>query len=184
MSPPQRHICRTFHIDTNRVNARSCLVNMNKLEEWHQDDVISIEMSSMAQSEAAVGDDQKRKSKAYGYIYNEDIPSTPGEKRRLQEIAAILFPGGEKSENERNDVKVVFTAMKYEAILITNDGASKRQPGGILGNRERLKRFGIKILTDEEAVRLVQDLIHKRDERTRCYCERTGEALPDWVGKD
>ena len=184
MSPPARHICRIFHIDANRLNARLCLSNMNKLEKWHEDGVITIEMSEVAQSEAASGGDLKRKSKAYGYIFTKTLAGTPDEKSRLHAIEGILFPDGAKAENERNDVAVVFNAMKYEAILITNDGDSKRQPRGILGNRQKLKRLRAEILTDEEAVQLVRDLIKKRDERTRRYCERVGEALPDWVAKD
>ena len=184
MSQPERHICRTFHIDTNRVNARSCLANMNKLEKWHKDDVITLAMSEVAQSEAAAGGDQNRKSKAYGYIFTETLASTPNEKKRLREIEGILFPAGAQSENERNDVAVVFNAIKYEAILISNDGDSRRQPGGMLGNRQELKRLGAEILNDEEAVQLVRGLIKKRDERTRRYCERAGKPLPDWAGKD
>lgn len=157
---------------------------MNKLEKWHKDDVITLAMSEVAQSEAAAGGDQNRKSKAYGYIFTETLASTPNEKKRLQEIEGILFPAGAQSENERNDVAVVFNAIKYEAILITNDGDSRRQPGGMLGNRQALKRLGAEILNDEEAVQLVRDLIKKRDERIRQYCERTGKLLPDWAGKD
>lgn len=184
MGQPERHICRTFHVDANRVNARLCLSNMNKLEKWHKEGVITVEISEVAQSEAAAGDNPMRKSKAYEYVFTETLASTSGEKKRLQEIEGILFPAGAQSENERNDVWIVFNAIKYEAILITNDGDSKRQPGGMLGNREGLKRLGAKILNDEEAVQLVRHLIKKRDERTRRYCERVGEALPDWVGKD
>lgn len=157
---------------------------MNKLEKWHRDDVITIIMSEVAQKEASVGDDPARKSKAYEYIFTETLASTSGEKNRLQEIEKILFPAGAQSKNERNDVQVVFNAIKYEAILVTNDGGSKRQPGGILGNRENLQKLGAKILTDAEAVQLVQELIEKRDERARKHSERTGELLPDWVGKD
>lgn len=126
MSQPERHICRTFHIDANRVNARLCLVNMNRLEKWHKDGVITIEMSSVAQSEAAAGGDHNRKSKAYEYIFTETHASTSGEKKRLQEIEGILFPAGARLDSERNDVSIVFNAIKYDAILITNDGGSSR----------------------------------------------------------
>jgi predicted nucleic acid-binding protein len=184
MSQPERHICRTFHIDANRVNARSCLANMNKLERWHKDGVITLEMSEIAQSEAAVGSDQNRKSKAFEYIFAETLASTADEKKRLQEIEGILFSSGARSGRERNDVQIVFSAIKYEAILVTNDGDSRRQPRGMLGNREKLKKLGVEILRDDEAVRLVQDLIKKRDERTCLYCERQKIPVPDWIGND
>jgi hypothetical protein len=184
MHQPNRHICRMFHIDTNKVNARSCLVNMNRLEKWHEDDVITLAMSEVAQSEAAAGGDRNRKSKAHDYVFTGTHSRTQSEKTLLREIERVLFPSGVKSENEGNDVAIVFNAIKYGAILITNDGGSKRQPGGILGNRHKLKSLGAKILTDEEAVQLVQDLVKKRDERMRLYCERAKIPLPDWVGND
>lgn len=184
MTQPDRHVCLIFHIDANRVNSRSSLANMNRLEQWDKDDVIMIVMPEVAQREAAAGNDPARRSKAYGHIFTESLPSTSGERKLLQEIEKILFPAGAQSENERNDVDVVFNARKYRRILITNDGGSKRQPGGMLGNREELKKLGAQILTDDEAVKLVQDRIKKRDERAKWYSERTGESLPDWVGKD
>jgi phosphoglycolate phosphatase-like HAD superfamily hydrolase len=184
MFKPERYVCKIFQIDANRVNSRFSLANMNRLEQWKKDDVIMIHMSEVAQREAAAGNDQARRSKAYGYIFTESLPDTPGERDLLREIEKILFPAGVRSENERNDVDVVFNARKYGRILITNDGGSKRQPGGMLGNREKLKELGVVIMTDEEAVRLVEDLILKRDKRARWHSERTGEPLPDWVGKD
>ncbi len=184
MWQPDRHICRTFHIDTNRVNARSCLESMNRLERWHEDDVITLVMSEVAQLEAAAGADHKRKSKAHGYVFTETRADTPSEMTLLREIERILFPSGALLENERNDVAIVFNAIKYEAILITNDGGSKRQPGGILGNRGKLKTIGARIFTDEEAVQVVLDLIKTRDENARRYCELAKKPVPEWVGKD
>ena len=67
----------------------------------------------------------------------------------------------------------------------TNDGGSRRQPGGILGNREKLlSQLGIQVLTDEEAVRLIRELIEERDSRERERSSITGQPLPQWVGRD
>lgn len=184
MWQPDRHICRTFHIDTNRVNARSSLASMNGLEKWHEDDVITLAMSEVAQAEAAAGGDRNRKSKVYGYVFTGTQALTSSENNLLREIERILFPLGAQWENERNDVAIVFNAIKYRALLVTNDGGSKRQPGGILGSRNKLKILGAKIFTDEEAVKFVRNLIEKRDKNVRLYCERIGKPIPDWVGKD
>lgn len=184
MWQPDRHICRTFHIDTNRVNARSCLESMNRLERWHEDDVITLVMSEVAQLEAAADGDHRRKSKAQGYVFTETQAHTQSEKTLLREVERGLFPAGVQSENEQNDVAIVFNAIKYGALLITNDGGSRRQPGGILGNRDKLKKLGSQIFTDEEAVKLVRELIQKRDENSRLYCELNRKPIPDWVGKD
>ena len=157
---------------------------MNRLERWHKKGVITLVMSVVAQSEATAGGDHNRKSKAYEYVFTETQASTSGEKKLLQEIEDILFPSGARLESERNDVEIVFNAIKYEATLIANDGESKRQPGGMLGNLQILKSLGAEILSDEEAVELVRELIKKRDENARRYCVQVKKPLPDWVGKD
>ena len=69
-------------------------------------------------------------------------------------------------------------------MLITDDGGSKQQPGGILGNRERLSSLGIQVMRDYEAVEFVKHKIIERDESARRIASRTGEPLPTWIGKD
>ena len=81
-------------------------------------------------------------------------------------------------------VPYLFNAHKYERILITDDGGSKRQPGGIIGNREKLSSLGIKILRDHEAVELVRQKIIERDNRARRIASLTGKPLPEWIGSD
>jgi hypothetical protein len=65
--------------------------------------------------------------------------------------------------NEANDVEIAFNANKYGAILVTADGGSRRQPGGILGNRVALARLGVQVMSDGEAVALVREKIQERD---------------------
>jgi hypothetical protein len=125
------------------------------------------------------GEDQ-----AYAYIATETLANTPHEKLLLHNIERVLFPAGARTRSERNDAEIVFNSIKYEAILITQDGNSNRQPGGILGNRDKLKKLGANILTDGEAVRFVEDMIRKRDDVARKICEQMGEPLPEWVGED
>lgn len=79
---------------------------------------------------------------------------------------------------------MVFNARKYDAVLVTADGASKSQPGGILGNRDALKKLGITVMTDVEAVALVDGAIQRRDDAARFAQKLTGEAPPEWVGRD
>jgi hypothetical protein len=67
---------------------------------------------------------------------------------------------------------------------VTNDGGSRRQFGGILGNRDKLQELGVQVLTDDEAVELVEELIRERDDRERTNSSITGQPLPEWVGKD
>jgi hypothetical protein len=172
-----------FMIDANRINASGRLQHMNQLEGWWLNRVVSIQMAEPAQQEAARGS-RDRARKAYGYIYSKTMARTAEEMDLLREIESILFPGGARTEGERRDVEIVFNARKYLCILVTNDGASRRQPGGILGNRDRLRALGIHVCTDEEAVALVRVLLDRRDDLERERSQVTGEPLPDWVGRD
>lgn len=157
---------------------------MNKLEQWTEDDVIAMDISEVAQLEALAGDDLKRQSKACKYIAIETLANSSYEKALVHKIKTVLFAARACTRAEHSDVEIIFNSIKYEAILITQDGNSKRQPGGILGNRDKLKKLGANILTDEEAVRLVEDMIRKRDDMARKLCEQMGEPLPEWVDKD
>lgn len=179
-----RSVYRSFHIDANRINARGRLEHMNQLERWRRDGIISIEMSEVAQTEAIAGASPQRASKARTHIYTKTLATTSQEQQRLRDIEKILFPNGVRSPGEQNDVEIVFNAIKYDEILVTDDGGSRRQPGGILGNREVLAKLGARILTDEEAVSLVRRLIEERDARIRRCCERDGTPVPAWVGND
>jgi len=172
-----------FHIDANRINAAAKLESMNQLERWRAAGVIDIEMAEPAQNEAMRGS-SARAEKAMNYIYAQAMAGTAGEKELLRKIEGILFPNGAKTANELRDVEIVFIAGKYDCILVTNDGASRSQPGGILGNREKLAKLRIKVCTDEEAVAVVRERIARRDEYLRAKSRRIGTPLPAWVGCD
>lgn len=184
MEMPKRDLPLSFHIDTNCINARESLPNMNQLESWHNDGVIYIEISQKAQDEASQGKSVDRARKANNYIYTETLARTPREREFLRKISNILFPTGIQKSNQWNDVEIVFNAWKNQCILITNDGGSKRQPGGILGNQKRLAQLGIRVMSDSEAVNKVKEAIKKRDDRATRRASKSGEELPDWVGKD
>ncbi len=158
---------------------------MNKLEKWERDDLITIIISGKVLEESRKGGNRQRSQKAVGGVFT--IPTSPNNEEIdiLRKIEKILFPDGAKNINEKNDVDIVFDAWKYPAILITADGDSKRQACGILGNKQKLKNIlDIDVMTDKEAVELVETKIKKRDERYRRIELETGQKLPSWVGKD
>jgi hypothetical protein len=64
----ERYVWLEFHIDANRINARKNLKYMNILEYWNKNDVIFMEMSEVAQKEAADGGNPDRFEKAYTYF--------------------------------------------------------------------------------------------------------------------
>jgi hypothetical protein len=184
MDLPERYVCLDFLIDTNRINARRGLKSMNILERWHDSDVISIEMAEVAQDEVAESGDSNRTEKAYTYTATQTLADSSEERMLLNQIKAILVPHGLKTKNELNDIEIVFNAYKYYCILITDDGGSRRQPGGILGNRDRLAALGIQVMHDYEAVELVKQKIIKRDLLARKIASAERKPLPDWVDVD
>jgi hypothetical protein len=159
----KRYVGKTFCFDTNRINSREKLEYMNQLEKWKKDGVILMGMSDVAQTEVIASRDEKMINKTFGYTFSIADKTSSTDKNLLREIEAILFPVGVKDQNQMNDVVIVFNAWKWSSILITADGGSKTQPGGILGNREKLKRLGIEVMTDRDAVLLVKKMIKDRD---------------------
>src|SRR5262249_53974748 len=158
--------------------------NMNQLETWHEAGVILMHMSNVAQSEARAGRDGARSKKAISYIFALTKITTDGERHDLRAIERGLFPRRARNQNEGNDVEIVFNAKKYGAVLVTADGGSRRQPGGILGRRAELARLGIVVMTDAEAVAHVREKIEERDSRMRLRAQLDGTPIPAWVGQD
>ena len=131
-----RELSVIFHIDTNRINSRGTLANMNKLEHWADQGLILLCMSKVAHEEARAGGDQVRASKALASVFSETMADTPDERNRLAAIEAILFPSGAQTQNQRNDVEIAFNAGKYGAFLVTADGH-------LLAHRSELGQLGI-----------------------------------------
>jgi hypothetical protein len=179
-----RELALHFQLDTNRINSRGRLEFVNRLESWARTGLIEILLSQPAHEEASAGMDQARRSKAYAYIFTLDMFENPDETSLRRQLEATLFPGGAITVAERNDVRIVAHARKHMAHLVTADGGSKRQPGGILGRRAELAALGVSVMTDEEAVCLVEAKIRRRDEGAVRLAQVTGEPVPDWVGKD
>jgi hypothetical protein len=172
-----------FHIDTNRINARGKLDAMNQLEKWKKDGVILINMSGISFKEALVGNNPARTEKAFEHIFTTTDTSIDKNHLLYKRIESTIFPDGVKDQNEENDVKIVYEAAHYQAILVTDDGNSQTQHGGILGHREAL-RDAVQIMRDYEAVAFVREKLAERDNHTRKAAEASGAYIPDWVGKD
>lgn len=181
---PERDVFRDFTIDANCINARQCMPAMNRLETWAKNGVIRIEAAAVSRDEAGAGGDLRRYRKTYQYVATDTCLTTDEDVAAWQQINQALFPGGASTQNEQNDVEIVFNAWQRRIILITTDGASKSQPGGILGNRDDLSSLHIAIMTPDEAVAHIEERIALRDHLAREWSRKTGEPLPDWVGQD
>ena len=166
-----------FHIDANLINARQKLSAVNQLEKWFADGVILISMSATAYGEARTGGNEIRTRKANQHIFTTTAAIKPPEAA-YKNVETILSPNGAQNENQRNDVRIVCEAEKYGAILVTSDGSSKTQSGGILGDRNKLKSL-VSILSPDDAVEFVRQKIQERDELNVALVEEFGGALPD-----
>jgi hypothetical protein len=112
-----------------------------------------------------------------GYIYSLSFEREPNAQKMQAQIAEILFPRGFHKKSDVNDVRIVYNALHYEYILVTADRV-------ILKNREALACLGLRVITDAEAVVLVEQAIQERDSEAREDAAATGETLPPWVGRD
>ncbi|MCX5888672.1 MAG: hypothetical protein NTY36_04385 [Deltaproteobacteria bacterium] len=168
-----------LYIDTNLINARQKLPTVNQLEKWFKDEVILINLPSTAYGEALAGNNAMRTRKANQQIYTLTTSYDP----LYSKVESALFPEGAHNDNQRNDVKIVCDAAKNVAILVTGDGGSKTQPGGILGNRDKLRNV-VRILSPDEAVAFVREKIRERDEFNKQIAEQFGYELPPWTGLD
>jgi hypothetical protein len=176
-----------FHLDANLINAKQKLEAVNKLERWRDDDVICLAMAGVAHAEAQAGagvNAEARKSKAALHIFTINDAGEAKEDDTYARVERILWDEA-TDDNQANDVEVVCEAIKWHAILVTNDGGSKSQPGGILGNREKLYQyFGVLIYRPEEAVQFIRSKVAERDEFNVQVAAQTGQAAPEWTGQD
>lgn len=176
-----------FHLDANLINAKQKLEAVNQLERWRDDDVICLAMAGVAHTEAQAGagaNAEARKSKAGSHIFTINDAGQAEEDDTYARVEKILWDEA-TDNNQANDVEVVCEAIKWHAILVTNDGGSKSQPGGILGNREKLYQcFGVLIYRPEEAVQFIRSKVAERDEFNAQVAALTGQPAPEWTGQD
>jgi hypothetical protein len=171
-----------FHVDTNLINARQKLAAVNQLEKWRDDEVILINMSSTAHVEAQADGNAIRTRKANQFIFTATAPMDSADEL-FKKVEDAFFPNGASNENQRNDVRIGCEAVNYGAILVTGDGGSKSQPGGILGNRHKLKGV-VTVFSPEEAVNFVREKIRERDKFNLEFVRKFGGTIPEWTGLD
>lgn len=152
---------RLFHVDTNLLNAKQRLHEMNELEKMADEGKIMLNWSSTAQSEALNNESQNLKRKAHTHIYtindeDDEFPPTPSKIQN--EIFKIMEISSQSSQNDINDALIICEAHKFGAILISNDGASRSQAKGILGRRNELKDY-VQVVTPSEALEIANRCI-------------------------
>jgi hypothetical protein len=176
-----------FHLDANLINARQENDAVNHLEKWKTDGVICLAMAGVAHAEAQAGKGTgalARQRKAATHLFTISDAGEVQEDETFTKVEKILW-GKAKNDNQANDVAIVCEAIKWHAILVTNDGDSSSQKGGILGYRDALhEQFGIEIYRPEEAVAFIKKKIAERDARNTEISWITGIPVPLWSGQD
>lgn len=181
-----RRLRQPFIVDTNRANTRRQLFAMNKLQQWKSDGVIRLNYTFEIQRELERCRNPKFReaSHALGVLFARSC-SAIEEKEQRDKIAGIIFPNGLKDNTDRVDVDTIRVAQLWGAIVITDDGASKRQPGGLLGATLRLHReVGVKVIRDVDAEGMVSRLINQRDQLEIFEAAFEKRTVADWCGKD
>lgn len=158
------HLELCFFLDANCVNARQRVQALNELEQWRERGAITLIYSNTTHAEAAFGN-PRREEKVSDFTWTELNES--GENPEVHRaIEAILYPVGPKNQNEKNDVLAVYQAERLRWPLITLDGASKSQPGGILGRAAMLAKLGVEVLTPEQALSRVKARVENQVQNT------------------
>ena len=140
-----------YLIDANCINARQKNEDINKLEDLRNKGKISLSLPEIAYDEAGFRSTLRQK-KLEGYLFEGVVDQERRFEYKYTQIENILFPNGAKKQNQKNDVKILVYSAITGIPFISMDGASKSQPGGMLGNKVLLKKFGVKILSPSEAL--------------------------------
>ena len=171
-------------LDTNLINARQKLAAVNQLEIWRRNEVIHLLFPEPAFVEAVAGRSAQRTAKAGEYVRTNSARITDADREQFMAIEHAIFPGGAQTASQRNDVEIVYQAWDWYHVLVTNDGASKSQPGGILGAATRLAELGVTVMRPGDAVAHVKVRIADRDRRVESNCDATGTRYPRWLYQD
>lgn len=99
------------------------------------------------------------------WIFSVNTLPGPEEVKLRRKVAELLTSSPGSGGGSDNDVSIAVNAHKYGCTLVTADGGSRRQPGGLLGHAAELHALGIHVVTDSQAVAIVQRHIQRRDHR-------------------
>ena len=181
---PQR-VGQPFIADTNRVNSRGKLPAMNALKKWAAAGDIKLVYTEEIQAELERWQNPKirKASRELSVLFAQSC-SEIEEKDQREKISNILFPEGLRFASDRVDVDTIRIAQLWGAIVITDDGDSKTQPGGILGAASRLHReIDVQVMRDFEAEKLVARLIRERDQMEISFAAQEGREIASWCSK-
>ena len=148
------HDSPLFLLDANACNALQKSCELNELETLARAGVIDLLYTETTWDEAQFGS-RRRGVKASEFFFlglPNDHENLAIQNPWRTAIAQVVFPTGVTSENQRRDVEALLTVKLSGGCFVTRDGASKTQPGGILGHKPQLAQLGIEVLNFTEAL--------------------------------
>ncbi len=179
MTWPYAHL--EFVLDACCVNARGRIAELNELDMWRERDVIELNWPEAAHAEALRADRSgHRARKVAGHLVALTYADNAEEKALLRRIQDLVFPGGVRDENERNDVLNLFVAQKYIQRLITLDGTS-RKARSPLACRAALHALGIEVVTPAEALDLLHTQLRRLAKLESDRAARERRQVAEWV---
>lgn len=143
-----------FLLDANACNSLQRIDELNDLERMAAEGVIDLLYTETTWDEAQYGC-SKRMKKVNDYLFiglSIDEHSDQIQQPWRDTIAALVFPDGIRTDNQRRDVDALLTVKMSGGIFVTSDGGSKSQPGGILGFKVKLAELGIEVLNFADAL--------------------------------
>jgi len=144
-----------FLLDANACNALQSIGELNQLERLALAGKIDLMYTETTWDEARFGS-LTRNKKVSNFFFvglSEDVEHSQLQQPWRDEIGRVVFPRGIKTDNERRDVEALLTVRMTDGYFVTNDGASKNQPRGILGCKSQLSALGIKVLNFTDALK-------------------------------
>ena len=148
-------------IDTNLINARQKLPEMNTLEEMHKKGLVEIVKTDAMDTEMLNGykkglekSQQYREIQGYGVFghsrYDHAIYSGEDDGGLTQSVVMALFPGKACSELSDNDIKDV---MHIQAHITNKCDYFITEDKIILDAAELLKKLGVRIRTPSDLLK-------------------------------
>lgn len=135
----------TLTIDTCVINAKGKLLAMNKLEQWHDEERIQLDVTDVMENESTPKSSQWHKQGKY--VFQLLKPDKTKYPLRFNLFKNILFPSVKiLNKNQEMDINQICVHLKYgNNFFVTNDRNFVR-------HREELGENGVSVLTPVECV--------------------------------
>ena len=151
-----------FRLDAGLVHARRRPCEVDQLETWWKHGVILLDMPGVAHDDA-----QEARAGRRLLVAGEDV---------------IFVKASDDGPSDA--MRTVRDSIESRATPVAGDGSSRSCSRGIPDRRGDPRQLGANVMSAPEAVAHVRRQIAKRDAVNVEIAEATGQALPDWTGRD